>query len=449
VTAPPAAAVGTAHHRRRVRALAVAHAGPPTGQPRPRAPTDPMKPLRLLFVLFLSLLVGPVVAQQKPGTTKDDEDVLKIGPVDPYTGGDAAAMAAAGVVAYAPFPWADHHGTADIDKVLGERRILWMETAHFRFGLTLKSAVWPEDPTKRKALVEEVKALRKKLPKLPEKPRRIDPWYRMHLMAQRCEGAYADVQKLLGVTDADFPARGKNPREGAFLGLPDKFLVLLFQKKADMARYMDRFCNRKDESSARVYHDKTHQMLACLSVEGLDGFDEAAIHGHVLYQVVHCLLDGYNGFFYRLPFWLDEGVAHWYSRKAPSDVVNVQILDSEAVAADRQNDWPVKVRRRAQHQGAFFTWAQMSSWAKWEEMGFHAHAQSWSRVDFLIQKDAEKLGVLLRELKKLPPPIGNGGIPIDQMNVRTEQLLAQLFELDGPGFDTAWREWVLKTYPKQ
>ena len=407
---------------------------------------------RLLTVLgFCCWLLASVVAQETPktpGTTKEDEDVLKIGPKDPYTGGDPDLMAAAGVVAYGPFPWADFKTTANVDTVLGERRILWMETAHFRIGLSLKSAPWPESSEKRKALQEEIKLLRKKLPKVPEKPKKLDPWIRMHLYAQRLEACYRDLQSLLGVTDADFPAKGKNPREGAYLGMPDKFLVLLFQKKADLARYADRFCGMKDDTSLRWYHDKTFQLVFAVAAEGLEGFDEAGLHGHVIYAVMHNLVNGYNGFYYQLPLWFDEGLAHWFSRKVPSDVVNVQILDSEAVAEDKQSNWPVKVRRRAQHEGAFFPFETMAKWDKFAEMGYHAHSQSWSRIDYLMQLDREKLGLMLRKLKDLPPPVG-GEKPAGDVAVMAQKLLIELFELDAATFDQKWREWVLKTYPKK
>ncbi len=407
---------------------------------------------RVVPLLWLwSLLAAVVCGQEKPpvpGTNKEDEDVLKIGPKDPYTEGDAAAMAAAGVVAYGPFPWADFKTTANVDTVLGERRILWMETAHFRIGLSLRSAPWPEDPQKRKALQDEIKQLRKKLPKIPERPKKIDPWIRLHLYAQRLEACYADFQKLIGVTDADFPASGKNPREGAFLGMPEKFLVLLFQKKADMARYMDRFCNQKADTSMRWYHDKTHQMLSAVAAEGLEGFDEAGLHGHVIYAVMHNLLNGYNGFYYQLPLWLDEGIAHWYSRKVPSDTVNVQILDSEAVAEDKQSDWPLKVRRRAQHLGACFGFEAMAKWEKFEELGYLAHSQAWSRVDYLMHLDREKVGLMLKKLKALPPPI-DGPKPPGEVATLAQKLLVELFEFDAATFDEKWREWVLKTYPKK
>lgn len=394
------------------------------------------------------LLLGLSLAAQDKPPPKDEDEVVKLGPVDPYTGGDKAAMAAAGVVAYGPFPWADFHTTDDVDRVLGERRVLWLETAHFRIGFSMKSIAWPEAAGPKKALQEEIKALRKKLPKVPEKPKKLDPWLRLHLAAQRCEKAYAEFQKLIGATDADFPAKGKLPGEGAYLGMPEKFLVLLFQKKSDMGRYMDRFCNRKEDSSMRFYHDKTHQMLLAIAAEGLEGFDECGMHGHMVYALWHNLMNGYNGYAFPLPHWFAEGIAHWYARKVESDFLNIQIRDDEAVADEKQNNWPVKVRRRAQHDGAWFPFETMANWAKWEDLGYHAHSQAWSRMDYLLQLDREKVGLMLRKLKAVPPD-GTFEGQAGQLRTMAQKLLFELFEFDGPTFDQKWREWVLKTYPKK
>ncbi len=403
-----------------------------------------------LVVATTVLLLGLLPGQEKPtpGTTKEEDEVQKV-QIDPYTGGDQALMAAAGIVAYGPFAWADAFTTADVDRVLGDRRVLWMETAHFRLGLGLKPVNWPEEPDERKALQEEIRQLRKKMPRIQEKPKKLDSWLRLHLYAQRVEACYSDFEKFLGVTDADFPAKGTAPREGAYLGLPGKFLVLLFQKKSDMGRYMDRFCGQKNDTSMRFYHEKSCQMLACFAAEGLEGFNEAGLHGHVIYAVFHNLLNGYNGFLYPLPLWLDEGLAHWYSRKTPAKTINVQIRDDEAVAEDKQNDWPVKVRRRTQHQGNWFPFAVMAAWEKWEDMGYHAHSQSWSRVDYLMQTDAGKLGLMVQQLKNLPPATDSYAVQGAQARALAQKLLFDLFELDAATFDTKWREWVQKTYPKK
>src|SRR5262249_27588678 len=81
----------------------------------------------------------------------------------------------------APFPWADGQRTTDVDRVLGERRILWLETGHFRIGCNLASAPMPVPQDQRKYLLDELKRLKKKLPRIDDKPKRLDPWLRLHL----------------------------------------------------------------------------------------------------------------------------------------------------------------------------------------------------------------------------------------------------------------------------
>ena len=236
---------------------------------------------------------------------------------------------------------------------------------------------------------------------------------------------------------------------GAYLGLPDKFLVLLFQKKSDLARYFERFCNHEADASMRWYHHKTHQLVAAVAADGLDGFDSTALQGHVTYAVAHNLFDGYLGFHMQLPHWLGEGLAHYFALQVPSDVVNVRILDSEAVGQDeKRSNWPVKVRRRARHEGVCFPFEEMAAWAKFEDLGYHAHSQSWSRVDFLAKRDKEKLGYMITQLKRMPP-VANARVPAKQIAVQAQKFLIELFELDPAAFDKEWRRWVLKTYPKK
>jgi hypothetical protein len=398
-----------------------------------------------VFAWLLAISSG-ALAQDKPPSPKDEDEVKKAGPIDPFTGGDKAAMAAAGIVAYGPFPWADGQRTEDVDRVLGEGRVLWIETEHFRIGYNMRSIPWPEDAAAKKALGDEIKLLHKKLPKIPEKPKRIEPWLRVHLAALRCEKAYGEFLQLIDASDADFAKAGEG--SGPYLGLPDKFLVLLFQKKSDLARYLDRFCGQKSDTSMRFYHDKSRQMLFAMAADGLEGFDESGLHGHLVYALWQNLMSGYNGYSYPLPLWFSEGIAHWYGRKVESQFLNIQIRDDEAVADEKQNNWPVKVRRRAQYDTTWFPFATMAEWSKWEDLGFHAHTQSWSRIDYLMQVDRQRVGLMLKKLKSVPPGNSYEGMA-GTLRTAAQKLLLELFDLDATTFDQKWREWVLKTYPKK
>lgn len=393
------------------------------------------------------LLVGCLSAQDPAPAGKEDEPGAVA--VDPYTGGDAKLMASAGVVAYAPFPWADGIRTADIDRVLGDKRVLWLETAHFRIGSSLKSLPLPQDNEHRKQLLDEIKELRGKLPKVPERPKRLDPWLRLHLCAQRAEAVYADFLAMLGRTDKDFPVTGPQPGQGAFLGMPDKYLLLVFQKPSDLSRYLDRFCGLRGEEPTRHYHLKSHQLVAVLAAEGMENFDDRAMHRYIVYALVHNLLNGYQGYRYPLPLWLAEGVAHWFSQQVESNFLPVQIKDDEAVDQEKQHEWARKVRRRAQHERGYFPFATMLGWLQWKELGYHHHVQSWSRVDYLMSLGQQRVGELVTKLKQIPQPADGSVVPPEQVAARSQQLVQELWSMDPVAFDKRWREWVLKTYPKK
>src|SRR5262245_11266204 len=176
--------------------------------------------------------VAPRVAAQAPA-------------VDPFTNGDAKLMAAAGVVRYAPLAWSGMVTTGTVDGVLGAGRVLWLETAHFRVGSALEPTALPESMEQRRLLLAALQRLKRKLPRVDEQPRRLDPWLRLHLYAQQAEELYADFQQRMGIDTSEFTG-GEAPN-GSYLGLPDKFLLLLLQKKSDLGRYLHRFCDFEEE----------------------------------------------------------------------------------------------------------------------------------------------------------------------------------------------------------
>lgn len=379
------------------------------------------------------------------GKAKDDDEIGRT-PVDPFTGGNAALLQAVGHVAYGPFLWSKDTRTEDIDRVLGEGRVLWLETQHFRIGCNVKSVPLPEKQGPRKALLDEVAALKKKLPKVPEKPKRLEPWLRMHLFAARAEKAYAEIESMLKTGGAQI-GTAASPPDGPYLGLPDKPLLLVFQKKSDLARYFDRFCGVQADRSFNYYLPTSHQMLFGVSAEGLEIADDPALHSHVLYGLVAGLTTSIRGYTYRMPPWLSEGVAHCLSRRVETDFVNVTVKDDESVDQERQHLWAQKVRARAQYERTRIPFATMMTWPDLTAMGYHGELQAWSRVDYLMQQDPAKLGALMWKLKSLPPATG----PMPQEQVAAAQIAAlqETFGLDPATFDAKWCEWVLATYPKK
>ncbi len=152
--------------------------------------------------VFAALLLAGTIAGAQQRPADDDKASLE----DPWTKGDAAALEKLGYVHVGPMPWGDGHGTERIGEILGEERFRFVETAHFKLGSALPPLRMPRDKDAHRKLVEELTRLEEKLPDLhARRVRVLDPWLRTHLFAQRLEELYAQIEALLGVTDAEFP----------------------------------------------------------------------------------------------------------------------------------------------------------------------------------------------------------------------------------------------------
>jgi hypothetical protein len=395
------------------------------------------------FAAMALFATGAAAHAQAPSPSPKDDDEVQKTPVDPYTGGDLTVLVAGGCVGYGPFAWADGKRTEDIDRVLGQGRVLWLETEHFRIGCNLRSAGLPAEPDPRNALLDECRALHKRLPKIQERPKRLDPWLRAHLYAERAEAIYREFEAMLG-DHVDPRSTQLAPPGGKYLGLPDKFLLLLFQKKSDLARYLDRFCGVQGDRSYGHYFAQTFQMVFALSAEGLEVPDDAALHSHFVYGLVGSLVTGYRGFTYLLPPWITEGLAHCFSRRVDTTFINITIGDADGVAAKDQHEWERKVRARVQHAQTTVPLDTMLGWQKVDDMGYHGHLQAWSRVSFLMSVAPAKVGELLYRLKSRPP--GTGAAELREVTVTA---LQEVFGLDAAAFDAQWRDWVLRTYTRK
>lgn len=373
-------------------------------------------PLAVVAFLLLGTALAPA---QDPPPAGDGEDILKAAKKDPFTGAEPKAMATAGVTAYGSMMWAGGFRTDDVDKVLGPGRVMWLETAHFRIGYNLATAAPPEDPEARKGLAADLGRMKKRHPRFPERAGKLEPWLRLHLYAHRAEEMYAEVAALVGHDD----------KSGTFLGQKDKFALALFQKKSDLARYLDRFCGQKGEDGRRVHFASTGQHGIAMAAEGDEPRDEAQVHSLFRNLLAGALLDAGGD----TPFWLKCGYAHVEDRKSPSRFLIVAIKDDDHVEAETQHKWHAKMKGRVRHAELLTPFAEL---ATMYDFGYWHHLQAWSRVDYLLSTDRKKFGELLRAMRG-----GNSFNAGAQM-----EALRTVYGMEPADFDARWREWVAKTY---
>ncbi|MCK5941874.1 MAG: hypothetical protein KAI24_07910, partial [Planctomycetes bacterium] len=239
----------------------------------------------MIRLALLSTLLLAGAAALTAQSNKGSSALAKVGLEDKYTDKDPKLMADLGVLGYGPLVWADDKRTTDIEKVLGEGRVLWLETEHFKIGSNFGFAGAPKDSKARRLLKAELKRFNKKCRKIPASTSKLDPWLRLHLYAQRAEELYHEFADLAG-----------RPAGGQRLGEKHKILLLLFQKRSDLARYLKVSCNRDGQQTMRhTHYGSGHQSLV-MTAEGDDGPRESeTTHAQFRFFLMQLFVDVAGG----------------------------------------------------------------------------------------------------------------------------------------------------------
>jgi hypothetical protein len=378
---------------------------------------------------------------------------------DPYTQGDEAAMKKAGYVSFGPFTWGDDHDSRLIDKMLPHARILWIETAHFKLGCALPPFRVPKLGKWKKKLQAELGELQQKLPDVNPKTRVLSPWLRAHLFAYRLEKMYAEVSRMLRVTDKDFPRQGEASRRGQYmgkgphLGMPKKYPVLILTKTSDLMRYSQRAGSTVDPSRPaplRLNFLKQGALFFGTAIELAKGalIDDKSLHCHVWFNVVHTLLAGYKHYTHALPAWCSEGLAHWYVLSVdPAEHVFTGIKGA-SLHQRKDPKWGLKIRKRVKNKD-FEPMAKLMNKMSPSELTFGDHMASWSRVDFLLKKHPENFAKFMDRMKA-PVIAAAGKAPTTEAILkRQDECFTKCIGMAPKAFDKAWTRFVLKTYPKR
>jgi hypothetical protein len=190
-------------------------------------------------------------------------------------------------------------------------------------------------------------------------------------------------------------------------------------------------------------------MLVVASLEQSNGrvSSETELHCHLAFNLAHNFTDAFKHYWYRLPAWIVEGLAHWYSRRVDPEFPHFSALPTAEDALRKEWDWPPKVRARVRH-GAFTPFDKLGAVFELEELKFGDHLACWSRLDFLLQQEPEKFSAFLKRMKGKIPAAGQ--IPTKaEVLARQTDSLQQIYGWDGKAFDQAWSKWVVEKYPEK
>jgi hypothetical protein len=410
--------------------------------------------MRCVSVLALAAtLAQPGLAQA--------QDKLPKWKLDPYTKNKPEALQKAGYVSYGPFPFGYHGSgpmtTEQVEKHLSYVQLLWVETPHFRIGTDLPTYTIPLEPEFKNKIRAELERLAEKIPNVNPKTRTLDPWLRLHLFAQRCEDLYAEFSQLAGVKDADFPAPGGATQPGGvymgmgpYLGMRDKYLLLLVNKEGTFKDYMKNYLGRDSKFGQRWHFKDIGALIYTISCDSMEGRlkDDTAMHCDVAFNISQNLLDGFRHYSYDLPVWMREGIGHWFNRRVNRRFNSFD--QNEGSTADMKNEWEWEVYCRmklVQGGGKFAPFSEAFTWRDFGSITFNDHVAVWSRIDFMMSMGQEKWRAFLFEVKGRTDIKGLA----DQSDLvgATRQALQKAYGLNVLDFDSKWAEWVKATYPAQ
>lgn len=378
--------------------------------------------------------------------------------IDPYTKNAPEAITKAGYASFGPFRFGDNHTTTQIEETLGGIPLIWVETEHFKLGSGLPEYTIRDDAREKERLKTELERLAKRLPDLkPGKLKKIDPWLRMHLYAQRLEELYATFLTEFGLQESQFPSAPPDPKkkptasymgEGRYLGMAAKYTVLLFDKKSAHARYSSVHLGQELKGPTRWHFATIDSWLFLTANEFLEGLyaNDSALACDLISGVSQNLAMGYRGYRASMPFALSEGIAHWFSRQFDPRYHIFSGFDQTNVRLKEEWKWAPLVRARVEHK-IFPTLDAMLEWSDAEALEWADHLMLWSRMDYLLAREDGAAGRLLHALKE--PPAVRGNATPAELAARARVAFQKTTGSELAELDAKWSEWVLKTYPKK
>lgn len=379
--------------------------------------------------------------------------------IDPFTKNDPEAMKKAGIVRYHPMPFGEQAGkvvsTERIEEEIGKAKILWIETEHFRIGSTLGAwAVPASDRKVKKKISGELERLKKKLPSVKVKTRRLSRWLRIHLFAQRCEEVYAKFMERLGATKDSFPTQPKtliNNKyfgEGPYLGQPDKFLVLMFEKQSDFTRYLTLFIGREQPFAQRWNFKNTGSLIIATSSELEDNRlkHDTSMHCHIVWNVVHNMISGYRFYSYDLPVWFTEGMAHWWAKEVDEDrALDFDQNESARAKVLNTGKWKPRVRRWLDHKNSKPI-SELLTLRDYGQLTKYDHVRIYSLVDWMMAEGDEKYAKFMNGVKGYVDPKTGLATGKELLKLQRKAFRAA-YSASPIQLEEKWRAWVLKTYP--
>ncbi len=358
----------------------------------------------------------------------------------PYCKNDPKLMAAAGVISHGPISIGPR-GSEDLSKELAGPKWLFIETAHLRWAFSLgASKVDQADRAKIDPLLDK---LRKVLPLVPQKPKTLDPFLRLHLLAMRGEDLYARFQAVLHVADADFPEsrplKGPFMGDGKFLGEKDKFEVVIHANRASHKSFTKEFTGTEVTDSLRWHFPKIHKLLVSVPAEDSDLKEDRWLFAHCAHNLSHAFLCAYKHFSYDPPIWLDEGLA-WAMEKEVEPTSQTTDGEEGSMRDTKGPKDPWAEAKRVAASAKAPTLAELMYAKNFGDLKQPQCLIAWAMVRFLIEAHGDEFAKFVGAIKG---QLDAKGLPsgANLTDLERDQLRA-LWSWTPQQFDEAFKSWI-------
>ncbi|MCK6445658.1 MAG: hypothetical protein L6Q99_04635 [Planctomycetes bacterium] len=358
----------------------------------------------------------------------------------PYCKDDPQWLAASSLESHTPAVIGTGTREEFAAKLVGPRWI-FAETAHLRIAFAPGPST--VDQGDRKALDLELDLLRKVLPSVPVKPKKLDPWLRLHLLAFRAERLYSRVQQVLRVTDADFPAQrtadGPYMGNGRFLGEQDKFELVIHATVAQHKRFTSELAGIEVTDALRWHVMPAHKMLASIPAELAEFTSDRWLFPHVAHNLTHLMFCAYKHFSYDPPPWLDEGLA--LAMEKEIELV-AQTYEGEE-GTKREGKGPADPWAAAKKRalgGSKVGFAELLNAKNHVELDADRALVAWTLVRFLIDEHGDAFAAFCGDVKGQLGPDGRptGANLVDLQRDKLRERLG----FTPQALDEAWRAWL-------
>lgn len=413
---------------------------------QPRALVARLAP-RVAFALALLSLFPASASAQRPREDSEKEGMEKFEEVDPYTQGDRDLEGKLGYTRVGHGPWHAGEDTHALQENMGGVDMIFVETEHFRIASSLTTYEIPNNREEREKIDAEFKRLKKKLGRFKPPKKKLDPWLRLHLYAQRAEDQYAEFCEEFSLVPADFA------KSTPYLGYPNKILLLVCQRKSEFGRYVRAYHATEQQYSYRtILRGDTFVVAANIEslMEGWETEEEvpydSMLHNQVVSVLIATMVDAYRENMFSAPRWFAYGLAHLHLRRVNPEWT---AFDGRKSGQGTQEDWKWSPRVLKLVKNDFYATAdKMFTWQEYGDLNTRDHMVAWSKVEFLMTALKGNHKGFLDDICG-----ARGGFATKAEDTqavdRQRQALQKNFDLTPEEFDEKWAKWVKKTYKKR